>query len=67
MTFAALNAAVRNGRSADSQRFDDAASGRMTPTKPVVAADAEVVAKPVSAIAAAARTAVKALRRLVVN
>jgi hypothetical protein len=31
---AAANASVRNGRSAVSQRADDAASGRITPTLP---------------------------------
>ena len=55
-----------NGDVAAFQTIAEAASGRITPTKPVVAAEAEVVAKPVSAIAAAASTAVNALRRLVI-
>src|SRR6476469_8935349 len=37
-TPAALNAASRFGRSADSHRADDLVSGRMTPTLPALAA-----------------------------
>ena len=62
-TPAAANALVRNGRSALSQRFDDAASGRMTPTKPAAACAGVVATKPVTASAAAA-SAETALRRL---
>ena len=60
MTPAALNAAAKNGRSAVSQRADEAASGRITPTW-IDAADTDV-AKPVAAIAKAATAAMIPLR-----
>jgi hypothetical protein len=51
VTPAFLNAAVRNERSAVSQRFDEAASGRITPTKS--AAFAGAATNPVKATAEA--------------
>jgi hypothetical protein len=61
LTPAASNAACRNPRSAVSQRAEEAASGRITPTKPSAASS--LFEQPVSAIATAAITAVNAIRR----
>ena len=66
VTPAFLKAAVRNGRSAVSQRAEEAASGRITPTCVPAATADEVDMKPVSASAPAAITAATALRRFVI-
>jgi len=61
VTPAFLNAAARNGRSAVSQRADEAASGRITPTCAPAAEADDAETKPVSARAADAMTAALSL------
>lgn len=66
VTPAFLNAAARKTRSAVSQRADEAASGRITPTCTPAAVADDADTKPVSARAADAMTAATALRRFVI-